>query len=54
MTDEEIEEYGIPVDKMLSSEAELLGIETEPSDANETVTVTSMPSIPELNEAINK
>ena len=54
MTDEEIEEYGIPVDKMLSSEAELLGIETESSDANETVTVTSMPSISELNEAINK
>lgn len=54
MTDEEIEEYGIPVDKMLSSEAELLGIETEPSDANETVTVTSMPSISELNEAVNK
>lgn len=32
MTDEEIEEYGIPSDKTLDSEAELLGIETTKSD----------------------
>lgn len=30
MTDEEIADYAIPVDKLLSEEAELLGIETEP------------------------
>ena len=32
MTDEEIEEYGIPSDKTLDSEAELLGIETTKAD----------------------
>lgn len=45
MTDEEIEEYSIPVDKLLSSEAELLGIETEPSE-----TVTSVLTLPSQTE----
>lgn len=38
MTDEEIEEYSIPADKMLSGEADLLGIETtaETEAASET------------------
>lgn len=38
MTDEEIEEYGIPADMMLDGEAELLGIETaaETKAASET------------------
>lgn len=45
MTDEEIEEYSIPVDKLLSGEAELLGIETEPSE-----TVTSVLTLPSQTE----
>lgn len=45
MTDEEIAEYSIPVDKLLSSEAELLGIETEPSE-----TVTSVLTLPSQTE----
>lgn len=45
MTDEEISEYSIPVDKLLSSEAELLGIETEPSE-----TVTSVLTLPSQTE----
>lgn len=33
MTDEEIEEYSIPVNKMLTGEAELLGIETTAAES---------------------
>ena len=32
MSDEEISEYGIPVDKMITGEAEMLGIETTASE----------------------
>lgn len=45
MTDEEIENCGIPVNSMLSSEAELLGIETEPGE-----TVTTMITLPSQTE----
>lgn len=42
MTDEEIEEYGVPVDKMLTGEAELLGLKTtaeeDPAIADESET----------------
>lgn len=39
MTDEEIDEYHIPVGKLLTGEAELLGIETEASES-ETLAVS--------------